>query len=434
MTHLGYVKRALITILLGSAPAFSAMAAQPEVELRHSPDKGWELLRHGEPYFVKGIGGRGPLARAKDLGANSVRYWGIQELSETNSTGKTNLEEIADLGMTVCAGIWVEHERHGFSYSEPKDVLEQREKVRQAVRLHKDHPSVLIWGLGNEMEAGMGEKEAVRVWKELEELAKIVKAEDPGRPIMTVIAGADEEKVRAIMEHYPSIDILGINAYSGAAGVGLKLHGLGWNKPYMITEFGPSGHWEVEKTAWGAPLEPTANEKAAQYFATLQSAMENNEKLCLGSYAFLWGSKQETTPTWYGMLLPTGEKLPAVDAVVRVWTGGWPENRSPKIESLSFGNSANRAKAGTRVKAVAVVADRENDALTYEWTVMAESKDIKHGGDAESVPPTFPEAIDSAAGPECTLTFPPAGDYRLFLVVRDGRGGATTANIPFLSE
>jgi len=433
MTRLGYVKRGLAAILAGFVPAFNTMATESKVELRHSPEAGWELLRDGEPYFVKGIGGRGPLARAKELGANSVRYWGIQELAETNSTGKTNLEEAEELGMTVCAGIWVEHERHGFSYNEPKDVLEQREKVRQAVRLHKDHPSILIWGLGNEMETGMEQAEAVRVWKELEELAKVVKAEDPGRPVMTVIAGADEEKVRAIMEHYPSIDILGINAYSGAAGVGLKLHGLGWKKPYMITEFGPSGHWEVEKTPWGAPVEPTANEKAAQYFATLQSAMENSEKLCLGTYAFLWGSKQETTPTWYGMLLPTGDKLPAVDAVMRVWTGEWPDNRSPKIESLRFENASTTAKAGTRVKAVAAVSDRDNDALTYEWTVMAESKDIKHGGDAESVPPSFPEAVE-AVGPECTVTFPPPGDYRLFLVVRDGQGGASTANIPFLSE
>ena len=228
MIRLGYVKWGLVMILGAS---FNTMAAEAKIELRRTPERGWELLRNGAPYFVKGIGGRAPLAKAKELGANSVRYWGIQELAETNSTGKTNLEEIEELGMTVAAGIWVEHERHGFSYSEPKDVLGQREKVREAVRLHRDHPSVLIWGLGNEMEAGMGEAEAVRVWKELEELAKIVKAEDPGRPVMTVIAGADEEKVRAIMEHYPSIDILGINAYSGAAGVGLKLHGLGWTKP-----------------------------------------------------------------------------------------------------------------------------------------------------------------------------------------------------------
>jgi len=434
MTRLGYVKRGLATILAGSVTAFNTMATESKVELRHSPEAGWELLRDGQPYRIFGVGGSGSLALAKKLGANSVRFWGIEGLEEIDETGKSKLAQMEDLGLTFCAGIWVEHERHGFSYLDPEAIRTQRKKVRDAVRRYKDHPNLLVWGLGNEMEIFPGRPEAVRVWKEVEELAKIVKEEDPDHPVMTVIAGADENKVREVMEHCPSIDILGINAYSGAAGTGLRLEGLGWKKPYMITEFGPSGHWEVEKTPWGAPLEPTANEKAAQYFATLQSAMENKEGLCLGTYAFLWGSKQETTPTWYGMLLSTGEKLPAVDAVVRAWTGEWPDNRSPKIESLHFENSATTAKAGTRVKAVAVTSDRDKNALTYEWTVMAESKDIKHGGDAESVPPSFPEAIEAGAGPECTVTFPPAGDYRLFLVVRDGQGGASTANIPFLSE
>ena len=433
MPRVAHVKRSLVCVLVCLAGAASARCGQPMVELRHSPDAGWQLLRDGEPYFVRGVGGRGPLARAKEIGANSVRYWGIEDLSLTNSTGKTNLEEIKELGMTVCAGIWVEHERHGFSYHHPKDVAGQREMVRRAVRLYKDHPSLLIWGLGNEVETQMGEEEQTRVWKELEELAKIVKEEDPHHPVMTVIAGADEEKVRGIMEHYPSIDILGINAYSGAAGVGLKLQGLGWTKPYMITEYGPSGHWEVPKTAWGAPLEPTANEKAAQYFATLQAATENKEKLCLGTYAFLWGSKQETTPTWYGMLLPTGEKLPSVDTVVRAWTGKWPANRSPKVESLRFAEAGDTFKTGSRIKAVATAADREGETLSYEWTLMAESKDIKHGGDTERVPPSFPEAVD-ADGSECAVTVPAKGEYRLFLTVHDGKGGASTANLPFRSE
>ncbi len=410
------------------------MGSGSKVELGRSDSRGWELLRNGEPFHILGLGGLGSLPLAKELGANSVRFWGIEQLEQTNASGKTNLAQIEELGLTFCAGLWVVHERHGFSYLDPEMIRTQREKVRAAVRRYKDHPNLLLWGLGNEAEIFPGQPEAERVWKELEELAKIVKEEDPNHPVMTVIAGADENKVREILQHYPSIDILGINAYSGAAGTGLKLEGLGWKKPYIITEFGPAGHWEVAKTAWGAPIEPTADEKAAQYFATLQSATDDKEGLCLGTYAFYWGDKQETTPTWYGMLLPTGEKLPAVDAVVRQWTGEWPANRSPKIEALRFENEADRAKAGTRLQAIATVSDRDEDDLTYEWTVMAESTDLKHGGDAESVPPTFPEAVESGRGTDCTVTFPPPGAYRLFLVVRDGKGGASTANLPFLSE
>jgi hypothetical protein len=433
MLQLDRVKPAMAAFLIGSVFVVQSMAATAKVELRQSAEHGWELLRNGEPYLILGVGGTGSLALAKELGANSVRFWGIEQLAETNSSGKTNLAQIEELGLTFCAGLWVEHERHGFSYLDPEVISTQRDKVRAAVRRYKDHPNLLVWGLGNEAEIFPGKPEAARVWKELEELAKIVKEEDPHHPVMTVIAGADENKVREIMEHYPSIDILGINAYSGAAGTGQRLKGLGWTKPYVITEFGPPGHWEVPKTAWGAPLEPTGNEKAAQYLATIQSAMENKEGLCLGTYAFLWGNKQETTPTWYGMLLPSGEKLPSVDVVVRQWTGRWPANRSPRIEALHFENHANKAKAGTQLKATALASDRDGDRLSFEWTVMAESKDVKHGGDAESVPPSFPQAV-SAVGPTCTVTVPPSGPYRLSLVVRDGEGGASTANLPFLSE
>jgi hypothetical protein len=434
MCNLGRVKWNFLFLMLISGLLSQSLAGGPPVELRQSAEGVWELRRNGEPYVILGVGGSGSLALAKEMGANSVRFWGVEQMEETDASGRTKLAQIEELGLTFCAGLWLVHERHGFSYLDPEMVQKQRQKVREAVRRYKDHPNLLVWGLGNEMEIFPGLPEAARVWKELEELAKIVKEEDPDHPVMTVIAGADENKVREIMEHYPSIDILGINAYSGAAGTGMRLQGLGWKKPFVITEYGPSGHWEVAKTTWGAPLEPNADEKAAQYYATLQSAMENKDGMCLGSYAFLWGQKQETTPTWYGMLLPGGEKLPAVDAVVRQWTGEWPANRSPKIESLRFENEADRAKAGTRLKAVAAVSDRDKDDLTYDWTVMAESKDIKHGGDAENVPPTFPEAVESGRGTDCTVTFPPPGAYRLFLVVRDGKGGASTANLPFLSE
>ena len=434
MCNLGRVKWNFFSLMLISGLLSQSLAGGPPVELRQSAEGVWDLRRNGEPYVILGVGGSGSLAMAKELGANSVRFWGVEQMEETDASGRTKLDQIEELGLTFCAGLWLVHERHGFSYLDPEMVQKQRQKVREAVRRYKDHPNLLVWGLGNEMEIFPGLPEAARVWKELEELAKIVKEEDPDHPVMTVIAGADENKVREIMEHYPSIDILGINAYSGAAGTGMRLQGLGWKKPFVITEYGPSGHWEVAKTSWGAPLEPNADEKAAQYYATLQSAMENKDGMCLGSYAFLWGQKQETTPTWYGMLLRSGEKLPAVDAVVRQWTGEWPANRSPKIESLRFENEADRAKAGTRLKAIAAVSDREQDNLTYEWTVMAESKDIKHGGDAENVPPTFPEAVESGRGMDCTVTFPPPGAYRLFLVVRDGKGGASTANLPFLSE
>jgi len=412
----------------------NAFTQETQVVLRQNPEGAWELVKDGKPVRILGVGGFKNLSLAKELGANSVRTWDTEQLTQKNDHGKTLLTELEDTGITLCAGIWVEHERHGFSYLDPEKIQRQRERVRQAVRKYRNHPNLLMWGLGNEMEIFPGQPEALRVWREMEELARIVKTEDPGHPVMTVIAGADERKILEIMKYYPSIDILGINAYGGASGTGVKLQALGWKKPFLLAEFGPLGHWEVPKTTWGAPIEPTGNEKAVQYYVAMQSCMENKEGLCLGGYAFFWGNKQETTPTWYGMLLPGGEKLPSVDAVVKAWTGKWPQNRSPKVEPLSFDGKSNQARAGTKRRVRAVASDPDQDDLQYEWGVMAESRDIRHGGDEENAPASFPDAVQKVSGPDCILIFPSKGAYRLFLTVRDGKGGASTANLPFFSE
>ncbi len=247
-----------------------------------------------------------------------------------------------------------------------------------------------------------------------------------------MIAGAADTKVRSLTANYPSLDILGVNAYASAPGVGAALRAAGWKKPFVLTEFGPSGAWEVGKTTWGAPIEPTGQEKAGTYFSTARTVIDDGKGTCLGTYAFLWGNKQETTSTWYGMFLPSGEKLPTVDAMSYIWTGKFPANRCPKLKSFTSAANAQTVAPGSTNSAKAEVTDPEGDALAYDWSVVSESTDRKTGGDAEAAPPAHPECIVSGTGPELTFRAPSTpGAYRVFLVVRDGKGGATAANFPF---
>ena len=76
-------------------------------------------------------------------------------------------------------------------------------------------------------------------------------------------------------------------------------------------------------------------EKAARYRKTYEGAVAN-QPLCLGSYAFTWGNKQEATATWFGMLLPDGSRLAAVDTMQELWTGKPPANRVPELRSLQL--------------------------------------------------------------------------------------------------
>lgn len=429
-THFIRTLSGFFTVAALSAASVTAHAST--VTIRREAGGQFTLLRDGRPYFINGAGGTGHLALLASLGGNSVRTWGIEQLDQ-QVDGKPLLQRLQELGLTVSAGIWVQHERHGFNYSDPVMVQRQRDTVRAAVRKYKDSPALLIWGLGNEMEGPESDGTDPRIWKELNVLAGIVKQEDPNHPVMTVIAGAAPGKVKGIMENYPNIDILGVNAYSGASGAGKALKEMKWQKPFILTEFGPPGAWEVPATPWHAPIEPSSREKAGSYYVAETQVIQDSKDICLGTYVFLWGQKQEVTSTWYGMFLKTGEKLPTVDAIVRAWTGKWPPIRSPRIVSFETPLKEATVPAGQTVTASVAAEDPEGDPLQYEWKVTAETQDRKSGGDTESEPPSFPECIVSAQNGSATIKTPAQpGAYRLFVTVRDGKGGASEDNVPFL--
>lgn len=410
---------------------FAGDCGAADVSIDQDKDGNFTLTRNGAPYFIRGAGGTGHLSELIAHGGNSIRTWGIESLAEPID-GKPLIDRCEELGISVAAGIWLEHERHGFDYSDQVQVDEQREEVRQAVRKYKDHPAILVWGLGNEMEGPSSDGDATHVWKELNTLADIIHQEDPAHPVMTVIAGASPSKVKGIIDHYPNIDILGVNAYAPASSVASEIKRAGWKKPFALTEFGPSGHWEVAKTPWDASIEPSSRQKAASYYVTSTLLKEDAADICVGSYCFLWGQKQETTSTWYGMFLPSGEKLPPVDAMCRVWTGKWPENRCPRVAKLESDLIESVVKPKQIVKAKATARDPDDDPLSWTWSVVAESTDIGVGGDRESVPPSIPNCIVSEKDGSAVIRTPSEpGNYRLFLIVKDGQGAASAENFCF---
>ena len=107
MSNLGRVKWNFALLLVGAGLTTQGMAGGSQVEVKQSAEKGWELRRNGEPYFILGVGGPGSLALAKELGANSVRFWGIEQLEETDASGRTKLAQIEELGLTFTPGLWV---------------------------------------------------------------------------------------------------------------------------------------------------------------------------------------------------------------------------------------------------------------------------------------------------------------------------------------
>ena len=116
----------------------------------------------------------------------------------------------------------------------------------------------------------------------------MIKEIDPNHPTMTVTAGIDPAEVFMIKTYCPSIDILGVNTYGGVQHLADAVRMFGWDKPYMVTEWGPYGHWESPMTSWGVAIESTSKEKA-NFRDIAYKSISKDVDLCLGSYAFLWG-------------------------------------------------------------------------------------------------------------------------------------------------
>lgn len=379
---------------------------------------GVQLQRGGEPHTIYGAGGQAELDLLKSLGGNSIRTWGADNLGRV-------LDDAHARGMTVCVGMWLGHERNGFDYSNEAAVVAQLEACLKVVETYKSHPAVLLWGIGNEME-GDGTNPAV--WYAVEHIAREIKRLDPNHPTMTVIAEIGDHKVASLDRFCPSIDIVGINSYGGIATVAERYRNAGGTKPYIVTEFGPRGPWESEKTAWGAPIEPTSTAKAAHYAEGYRRAVAG-DSLCLGSYAFLWGNKQETTATWFGMLLPDGSRLGAADTMSELWTGKPVKNRCPEIVSLDV-PGAGKLKPEAKLTARAEVRDPEQDPLVYQWMLRSDRVVVANGNDPQSAEGEITGAI-VASGDSAEVTMPTGGGgYRLFLYVRDEHGGAAVANVP----
>jgi hypothetical protein len=398
-----------------------AWAEPSEVRVAGQPGR-FQLLRNGQPYFIRGAGAdERRLHSVAAAGGNSIRLWGDEKLGES-------LDAAQGLGLTVCAGFWVGQLRQGFDWGNADALGQQRERLRATVTKYKDHPALLLWAIGNEMEDPQGKNGAV--WTAINDLAAMVKHIDPGHPTMTVIAEIGGEKVKNIHRLCPAIDIVGINSYGGAPTLGARYTSLGGTKPYILTEFGPPGIWEIKKDPIGAFPEPTSTEKADIYRRAYQGAVLEHPGVCLGSYVFYWGQKQEVTSTWFSMLLRDGSRLAAADAMSELWTGKPSANRSPVIAMLGVAGGAS-ANAGAMIEATLTASDSENDPLRADWMLQRDPEVFGIGGDKEEEPPVFDEAIirGDLRGAQARLPTE-AGLYRLFVAVRDNHGGAATANVP----
>ncbi|MCP3867947.1 MAG: hypothetical protein GY703_07610 [Gammaproteobacteria bacterium] len=419
---LGSVLQAFFSLAVLFIAAPAAWAQPVPVEVVQDADGNWQLLRDGQPFFIKGAGGNAPKNALANAGGNSFRTWGVGD-----ETGDL-LDLAHSLGLTVVVGHWLGHERHGFDYSNQEQVAEQLERVRRDVLAHKDHPALLLWGVGNEME-GFAEGDNPAIWAHVQEIAAMIKELDPHHPTMTITADIGGQRVPSVHNLCPDIDIMGINSYGGLPSIPQRYPAAGGTKPYVITEFGPPGTWEIGMTSFGAPPELTSTQKASVYRDAYQKGCLQSGGLCMGSFVFTWGFKMEATSTWYGLFLPNGDKLGAVDAMTEIWSGQPQADLCPEIRSFGL-RGADVVAPGDTVLVDLDIVDPEGDEVSVKWAFCGEAAEYFTGGDSQPTPFELDNIIIESSSRGVKLVMPGGGVYRLYMTATDGNGSGAAANVP----
>jgi len=430
------VRKALCALVALVAGGCATEAVKPssavKVEVVRTSD-GYGLLRGGAPYTIRGAGMPfGDLAEFAAHGGNSIRNW----ITEDDPYSiRALLDEAHANGVTVALCLALTPERSGFDYDDPRAVAEQFERLRRDVIKYRDHPALLFWIIGNELNHSYTNP---RVYDAVNEVARMIKQLDPNHPTTTTVAGFSQDVIAEILQRAPAIDFISFQLYGKLFSLPEQIRATGFDRPFMVTEWGTIGYWEMEKTPWGAPVELTSSEKADVLLRADREVLSALGGQLIGSYVFLWGQKQERTPTWFGLLLKGGQRTEAADVMQYLWTGHWPANRAPRVEAMSLdGRGAREAVtlvAGGTYAARFAVVDPEGDALRYRWEVKPESDSQAAGGDFEHPIAAIDGWLGDRDAAATTIVARSPGKYRLFAYAYDGDGNAAHANIPFLVE
>lgn len=410
----------LISMSFGLTAKLNKEAVKVEIKEENG---GFRMYRGGQPYTFNGAGLSGDISTFKAHGGNSIRTWAENT-------------EILDLAyehdMTVMMCFYIQPERHGMDYDDTEKLDAQFERVKKFVLENKDHPALLSWCIGNELNLNYTNP---KVYNEVNRISKWIHEVDPNHPTTTTIASINPKLIKDIKQRASDIDFLSIQVYGDLFVLQDMVSEAKWTKPYMVTEWGAIGHWEMPSTEWGAPIEQNSSQKADNYLKGYKKSIEPFSDQCLGNYVFLWGQKQERTPTWYGLFLETGEETEVIDVMHYIWNDEWPSNRTSRIDSMllngKLSNENIYLNAETNYTAEVITRDFDGDDLTFRWVIMRESTETKEGGDEEEVPEQL-GAIESATQGKVEILAPrEEGAYRLFAYVYDGNGHAAHANVPF---
>ena len=416
-------------------------------------EPGYQLFRNGEPFYIKGAGGDSYFKELAEIGGNTVRLYDTLNLqNKLDEAHKYNLAVIVDLPLY----------RFETSYNQyliKDDVHLLKKNIKNLVKEYKNHPALLMWNLGNELQypvvfqknrIATNFDDVREIFKVLfqrrkfirtfNELLDFIHAEDPNHPVTTSVAtNKFWKKLLNIHVYSPDIDVIGYNIFAPPMRIKPQLNKLSKiikMKPFYISEWGTEGPWAQEKTSWGAPIETTSTNKGQQYKENYL-IFKNQYSESLGSAVFFWGQKQERTHTWFNIFDNEGRKSQVFYELQKFWSNDTTATTEPpQIRYMMIENKGandHLVFKPNELRTAQLYFDTTTDStFQYYWEIHNEGWNYEGGGAKHKPTEKIEGCIETTAENEVVFKAPSAeGPYRIFAFIYDKHGNFATTNTPF---
>ncbi|MEV4177515.1 discoidin domain-containing protein [Nonomuraea sp. NPDC049709] len=338
----------------------------------------WRLTVNGAPYLIKGMTYGPPQAAAggylrdlKAMGVNTIRTWGVDDTHTP-----TLLDTAARHGIKVIVGHWL---NQGADYvNDTAYKTSVKNEIVARVNALKNRQGVLMWDVGNEviltmqdhgLPADVVEQRRVAYARFVNEVAQAIHAADPNHPVTST--DAYTHAWTYYKAHSPALDLLAVNSYGAIHTVRQDWINGGHTRPYIVTEAGPDGEWEVPADVNGVPDEPGDLEKRDMYTASW-NAVRGHAGVALGATEFHYGLENDFGGVWLNTT-PGGWRRHGYHALKQAYTGQATGNTPPEIASMTVG-SQTAVPAGRTFTVEVAASDRDGDLIRYN--VMLSDKHI----------------------------------------------------------
>jgi hypothetical protein len=405
----------------GATPAAMtdpATPAGPSVVKVTGTQGNWALQVNGANYELRGLTYGPPQAAAdgymrdlKNMGVNTIRTWGVDD---TNTPALLN--KAAQQGIKVVVGHWLNQGADYVNDTAYKNAT--KTEVVNRVNALKNNQGVLLWDVGNEviltmqdhgLSAADVEARRVAYAKFVDELAVAIHAADPNHPVTSTDAYTGAWPY--YKNYAPHLDLLAVNSYGAIGNVKQDWINGGYTKPYIVTEAGPSGEWEVPNDVNGVPTEPTDLQKRDGYTASW-NAIKSHPGVALGATEFHYGLENDFGGVWLNTYGGGWRRL-GYGALKQAYTGSPPANTAPQITGMTVSNQTAVPAGGTFTVNVAA-NDPNGDTIRYN--MMASDKYISGGTGFRNVSFTQNGSAFTVTAPE-TL-----GVWKIYVYAFDGQG------------